>query len=81
MNLFVGGLSPDVTSKDLGGLFQSFGKVLSSKIIWDRETGSSRGFGFVYMAEPAEARLAMDKLHRTEFMGKVINVFKAGDRD
>ncbi|KAK3582370.1 hypothetical protein CHS0354_023914 [Potamilus streckersoni] len=66
---------------DLRGAFEAFGKVSSAKIIIDKATGRSKGFGFVEMPEDGEAQTAIDKLNETELNGKVIVVKKAKPKD
>jgi len=58
MNIYVGNLSPEVTEEDLQQAFESYGNVESVKIIKDRYSGKSRGFGFVEMPAKAEAQSA-----------------------
>jgi len=73
MNIFVSNLSYGVNSDDLNELFAEYGTVTSAKVITDRETGRSRGFGFVEMAD-AEGQKAIDGLNNAEYDGKVISV-------
>jgi len=75
--LFVGGLSYNTTSDGLKEYFATIGNVLSANVITDRETGRSRGFGFVEMATPEEAKMAMDKLNNTELDGRTVFVKEA----
>ncbi|KAJ3105002.1 hypothetical protein HDU97_008610 [Phlyctochytrium planicorne] len=71
--LFVGNLSWATTNEDLGDLFSKYGAVTSARIIQERETGRSRGFGFVEMEDDA-ALAAMEKLNGTTFQGRDIQV-------
>lgn len=77
MNIYVSNLSFQVSDNDLRELFSSYGTVDSAKVINDRMTGRSRGFGFVEMADNREAQKAIDELNDTEFDGKVISVNEA----
>ena len=77
MKLFVGNLPHAYTDGDLDTLFSSFGAVASAKIITDRETGRSRGFGFVEMASKDEAEKAMAALNGKEIGGRTIVVNEA----
>jgi RNA recognition motif-containing protein len=74
MNIYVSNLSYNTVTESLQQLFASYGEVTSANIITDRETGRSRGFGFVEMPNDAEAQNAIDKLNETEFEGKTIIV-------
>lgn len=74
MNIYISNLSYDTSSDSLQELFESYGEVTSAKIISDRETGRSRGFGFVEMSEDNDAQKAIDELNETSFEGKVITV-------
>ena len=78
--LFVGNLSFDTTSAALEALFGEFGTCESVAIITDRETGRSRGFGFVEMSSPAEAEAAMAELNGREVDGRALNVNEARER-
>jgi len=74
MNIYVSNLSYGTTSESLQELFAEYGEVTSANIIKDRETGRSRGFGFVEMTNDAEAQKAIDGLNNVDFEGKTINV-------
>ena len=75
--LFVGGL-PFATSNDqLRDLFAEIGEVASATVVTDRDTGRSRGFGFVEMATPEEAEQAISRLNGTNLDGRTIQVEKA----
>lgn len=63
MNLFVAGLPYDLDDAELEEIFEKFGKVISAKVSMDRETGKSRGFGFVQMEKEADARDAIEHLN------------------
>lgn len=77
MNLFAGNLSIETTERDLQQLFSEFGEILSVKVVKDNETGISRGFGFVEMADRFEAFDAIDNLDSTFFLGHIITVKEA----
>ncbi len=77
MNIYISNLSYDVTDKDLNDIFSDYGTVTSAKVIMDRETGRSRGFGFVEMTSDDEARKAIAELDQAEYVGKTIRVNEA----
>ena len=77
MNLFVAKLSPSTSSEDLNDLFAEYGEVDSAKVIFDRETGNSRCFGFVEMSDDEAANRAINELNEVEFDGSDIVVKKA----
>lgn len=81
MNMYVSNLSYQATEDDLKDLFGQFGNVTSAKIITDRETGRSRGFGFVEMDVLDEAREAMSKLNDKEIHGRAMSVSVAKERE
>ncbi len=72
--LFVGGLPWSTTDQELQDLFAQHGQVVSARVVTDRETGKSRGFGFVEMASDAEAQTAIDALDGSEALGRAISV-------
>jgi RNA recognition motif-containing protein len=74
MNIYISNVNFSTSTESLQELFSTFGEVTSANIITDRETGRSRGFGFVEMPNDTEAQTAIDKLNETEFEGKTINV-------
>ena len=74
MNIYVSNLNFSTTSESLQELFAAYGEVTSAKIITDRETGRSRGFGFVEMSDDTEGQNAISGLNGTDFEGKTINV-------
>lgn len=80
MNIYISNLSYGVNDADLNQLFAEYGEISSAKVIMDRELGRSRGFGFVEMANDAEAQKAISELHEAEYDGKVINVTVARPR-
>lgn len=77
--LFVGSLPWSVNDKTLQETFEAHGSVISAKIITDRDTGRSRGFGFVEMTNPTDAEKAIRKLNNSELDGRniVVNEAKA----
>lgn len=74
MNIYVSNLNFKTQEESLQQLFAEYGEVTSAKIITDRETGRSRGFGFVEMADDAEGQRAIEELNDTEFEGKTLTV-------
>lgn len=77
MNIFVSNLSFNVGDEDLRSFFAPYGEVTSSKIINDRESGRSRGFGFVEMPDDAAANKAIDELNGSSVEGRTIQVAEA----
>jgi RNA recognition motif-containing protein len=75
--LFVGGLSWSTTQESLQTFFSQVGTVVEAKVIMDRATGRSRGFGFVTMSSPEEAQKAVDELNNKELDGRAIKVSEA----
>ncbi|MGA9598586.1 MAG: RNA-binding protein [Acidimicrobiia bacterium] len=80
MKLYVGNLPFDTAEGDLRGLFADFGTVDSASVITDRDTGRSRGFGFVELADSALAAQAIEKLNGREWNGRQITVNEAKPR-
>jgi len=78
--LYVGNLSYSVDSSELEGLFGAHGQVVSAQIINDRDTGRSKGFGFVEMANDAEAEAAIAALNGHEHSGRALTVNEARQR-
>ncbi len=78
--LFIGSLSYDVTDMDLEDLFKQHGEVLSAKVIMDRDTGRSRGFGFVEMSSDDSIQAAIDALNGVDVKGRPINVSIAREK-
>lgn len=81
MNIFVGNLSYQAGDEDLRGAFSAFGKVTSASVIMDRETGKSRGFGFVEMPNSDEGTQAIQGLNDSELKGRAIKVNEARPRE
>ncbi len=80
MNIFVAKLAYETTSEDLKELFEQYGNVSSAKVIFDRESGRSKGFGFVEMDNDDEARSAINALNESDLDGREIVVKEAEDR-
>lgn len=80
MNIYVSNLSWGTSSESLRDLFAQFGEVSSAHVITDRETGRSRGFGFVEMPDDEAGRQAIDGINGHEFEGKVLTVNVARPR-
>ena len=81
MNIYVSHLSWGTTSESLQNLFGQFGQVASAHVINDRETGRSRGFGFVEMNDENEGQQAIDQLNGSDFEGRTISVNVARPRE
>ena len=79
--LYVGNLSYNTTSSDLEQLFGQYGTVQSAEVISDRETGRSKGFGFVEMSSEEEAKAAVDQLNGKDLDGRPIVVAEARPRE
>lgn len=80
-NLFVGSLSWGVNDDQLKDFFASCGTVVSARVITDRDSGRSKGFGFVEMGSDEEAKKAVDELNGKELDGRAINVSEARPRE
>ena len=80
MNIYVGNFSYEITEDDLRLAFEPFGQVDSVKIIKDRFSGQSKGFGFVEMPSMEEAQSAINDLNGTELKGRTLNVNEARPR-
>lgn len=81
MNIFIGNLSWAINDADLRDLFEEYGEVKSAKVIMDRETGKSRGFGFVELADEEQAKRALAELNGATYDNKVISVTEARPRE
>lgn len=81
MNMYVSNLGFHVSEADLRKLFEAFGEVASAKVITDRETGRSRGFGFVEMKADSEANKAMAALNNKDIEGRAISVTIAREKE
>jgi RNA recognition motif-containing protein len=80
-NIYVGNLVWDATQDDLYTLFQEHGTVTRAQVIMDKETGRSRGFGFVEMNDDAEAQKAIEALNNFQFRGRPLTVNEAKPRE
>jgi len=78
--LFIGGLSWDTTDDGLRQAFASYGEITEAKVITDRDTGRSRGFGFVTFAQDDDAKTAISKMDGTSLDGKTIKVNEAQEK-
>jgi len=81
MNIFVSSLSYSTTDQDLKQLFDSYGNVSSAKVIMDRDTNRSKGFGFVEMGNDEEGQEAIKQLDGSRFDGRSISVSVARPRE
>lgn len=80
MNLFVGNLSFKATDDDLRLAFEPFGKVTAARVVKERDTGRSRGFGFIEMPDDAQARKAIDAMNDKPLCGRPAKVSEARER-
>ena len=80
MNIFVGNLSFETRDEGLRETFSQYGSVDSAQVVMDRQTGRSRGFGFVEMANSAEATNAISSLNGAELNGRALTVNEAKPR-
>jgi RNA recognition motif-containing protein len=80
MNIYVGNLSHNATEENLRQAFEPFGQVTSARIIKDKYSGQSRGFGFVEMPAQSQAQTAIRSLNGKELLGKQISVNEARPR-
>ena len=81
MNLYISNLSYNISDEDLRLLFADYGEITSAKVIMDRETGRSRGFGFVELSDDELAKKATEELNQASYDGKVINITEARPRE
>lgn len=81
MNIFISGLSFNTNDEQLKKLFTPFGEVSSAKVINDRETGRSRGFGFVTLNDNEAAAKAIDQLNQSTVDGRTIKVTEAIEKE
>ena len=77
MNIYVGNLAYSTTDEDLRAAFAPFGSITSARVVFDKETGRSRGFGFVEMASSSEAHAAIEALNQKEFQGRQLRINEA----
>ena len=80
MNIYIGNLSYDMSEEDLRSSFEDHGTVDSAKIIMDRESGRSKGFGFVEMPDNSEATAAIQELNEAMVNGRPLRVNEAKPR-
>ena len=80
MNIYVGNLSYRMDDKELEAVFSKFGVVKSAKVIMDRETGKSKGFGFIEMEDSAAGAKAIEALNGNENEGRTLRVNEAQPR-
>ena len=81
MNIYVGNLAYGVTDDDLREAFAAFGEVSRANVIMDRDTGRSKGFGFVEMPDNSQAEAAINGLNEKELSGRAIRVNEAKPRE
>ena len=81
MNIYVGNLSYSLSESELREAFAGFGEVSSVKVLMDRETGRSRGFGFVEMPNQSEAEAAIAQLNGKELGGRALRVNEARPKE
>ena len=81
MNIYVGNLSYETNHQDLGDHFAQFGEVTSARVITDRDTGRSRGFGFIEMVSDDAGQEAINQLNGQEFMDRNLTVNEARPRE
>ncbi|MBL0686469.1 MAG: RNA-binding protein [Sulfurospirillum sp.] len=81
MNIYVGNISYGTDDSKLIELFSEFGEVASARVINDRETGRSKGFGFVEMADDTAAATAIESLNEKEIDGRTLRVNEARPRE
>jgi RNA recognition motif-containing protein len=81
MNIYVGNVSWDMSNDELSRIFSEFGEVTNANIITDRNTGRSKGFGFVEMSDDNAAKAAIDALNGTEINGRNAVVNEARPRE
>jgi cold-inducible RNA-binding protein len=79
--IYVGNLSYDTDNTSLDQMFKSYGTVASAQVIMDRDSGRSKGFGFVEMGTSAEATAAINALNGTEINGRAVTVNEAKPRE
>ncbi|HLU05630.1 MAG TPA: RNA-binding protein [Woeseiaceae bacterium] len=77
MNIYVGNLAYGTTDDDLRTAFAPFGAITSARVVFDKETGRSRGFGFVEMPSQSEALTAIEALNQTELQGRQLRINEA----
>lgn len=81
MNIYVGNLAYQVTDTDLKAAFEAHGEVDTARVIMDRDSGRSKGFGFVEMSDSTQANAAIEALNGTELNGRALTVNEARPRE
>ncbi|GBU08201.1 hypothetical protein AwDysgo_15320 [Bacteroidales bacterium] len=81
MNIFIAGLSYKVNDADLSNLFEEYGTITSAKVVVDRQTSRSKGYGFVEMEDNEAATKAITELNGAEYDGRTISVSEARPRE
>lgn len=81
MNIYVGNLSYDMTENDLHDLFEAYGAIVKANIIMDRDSGRSKGFGFVEMEDSEEGKKAIEELDGQSVKGRNLRVNEARPRE
>jgi RNA recognition motif-containing protein len=81
MNIFIAGLSFKVNDADLASLFEEYGSISSAKVITDRQSGRSKGYGFVEIDDNESAAKAIAELNGAEYDGRTISVSEARPRE
>ena len=81
MKIYCGNISYDTSEDDLRDLFAQYGEVAGVRVIKDRDTGRSKGFGFVDMNNDDEAKEAIEALNEKDFMGRALRINEARPRE
>ena len=81
MNIYCGNISFNTSDDDLKDLFSRYGEVVDGRVVTDRYSGRSRGFGFVEMSNDGEAKEAIEALNGQEFMGRQLTINEARPRE
>ena len=81
MNIYCGNIAYTTTEDDLRDLFSTHGEVSAVRVITDRDTGRSKGFGFVEMVDDSEAKQAIEALDGKDFMGRDVRINEARPRE
>jgi len=81
MNIFIAGLSFKVNDADLASIFEEYGAITSAKVITDRQSGRSKGYGFVEIADDEAAEKAIAELNGAEYDGRTLSVSEAKPRE
>jgi RNA recognition motif-containing protein len=81
MNIFIAGLSFKVSDADLAKLFDEYGPISSAKVITDRNSGRSKGYGFVELEDNEKAAKAINDLNETEYEGRTISLSEARPKE